>query len=202
MGGIRRRSVLGAAAGVGLAPRLALAAPRPRVAIRTGKGLIVVELEAGRAPVTSANFLRYVDAGKYDGGSFFRTVRTPGRPQEGQIVGQMRARERPFPPIGHESTLKTGLHHLAGTLSLGRFELGSATSNFFICASAEPYLDAHPEAKGDNQGYAAFGQVLSGMETVRRIHAARTGGGPSPFADQRNEWLHPPIPIQGMRRLG
>lgn len=198
---VRRREVLGAAIGLGLgAPALA-AAPKPRVAVRTGKGLIVVELEAVRAPITSANFLHYVDAGKYDGGEFFRTVRTPGRPEEGQIVGQMRAKERPFPPIAHESTLKTGLRHLEGTLSLGRFEVGSATSNFFICTSAEPYLDAHPEAKGDNQGFAAFGQVVAGMDAVRRIHAARTGGGASPFADQRNEWLHPPVPILGMRRV-
>jgi peptidyl-prolyl cis-trans isomerase A (cyclophilin A) len=200
VGDVERRSLLGAALGLGFASPV-LAAAKPRVAIHTGRGLIVVELEATRAPLTSANFLHYVDAGKYDGGTFFRTVRTPGRPEEGQIVGQTAPKQRPFPPIAHESTLKTGLHHLAGTLSLGRFELGSATSNFFICVSPEPYLDAHPEAKGDNQGFAAFGQVVSGMEVVRRIHASPTGGGASPFADQRNEWLHPPIPIRSMKRV-
>jgi peptidyl-prolyl cis-trans isomerase A (cyclophilin A) len=197
--GLGRRTVVTAGLALAAAPALAASA-KPRVAIHTGKGLIVVELEAARAPLTSANFLHYVDAGKYDGGSFFRTVRTPGRPQEGQIVGQTAPKQRPFPPIAHESTIKTGLHHLTGTLSLGRFELGSATSNFFICVSPEPYLDAHPEAKGDNQGFAAFGQVVGGMDVVRRIHAARTGGA-SPFADQRNEWLHPPVPILNMRRV-
>ncbi len=200
MGEIVRRSLVAAGLCFATAPTFALAAPpKPRVAIRTGKGLVVVELEAGRAPVTCANFLRYVDAGKYDGGAFFRTVRTPGAPEEGQIVGRMRLKERPFPPIAHEPTTRTGLRHFAGTLSLGRFEVGSATSDFFICTSAEPYLDAHPGAPGDNQGFAAFGSVVAGMEVVRAIHAAPTGG-PSPFATQKNEWLHPPVPIRSMKR--
>ena len=198
---IRRRTLL-AAAGLFVASP-AFAAAKPRVAIRTVKGLILVELEAQRAPVTTANFLHYVAAGKYDGGAFFRTVRTPGAADEGQIVGRMRLKERPFPPIKHEPTTQTGLKHLAGTLSLGRFEVGSATSDFFICTSAEPYLDAHPEASikpgGDNQGFAAFGQVVAGMDVVRRIHASPTGG-PSPFATQKNEWLHPPIAIRSMKR--
>lgn len=197
-GQVPRRAVLAAALGLAYAPARAAGA-KPRVAIHTAKGLVVVELEAERAPVTSANFLHYVDAGKYDGGAFFRTVRTAGAPDEGQIVGRMRLKERPFPPIRHEPTTKTGLKHLAGTLSLGRFEVGSATSDFFICTSPEPYLDAHPEAKGDNQGFAAFGSVVAGMDVVRRIHASPTGG-PSPFATQKNEWLRPPIAIRGMKR--
>ncbi|WP_204313503.1 peptidylprolyl isomerase, partial [Klebsiella michiganensis] len=73
-------------------------------------------------------------------------------------VGGPNPKMHPFPPIRHESTTKTGLKHLAGTLSLGRFAPGTATNNFFICASPQPYLDAHPGAPGDNLGYAAFGQ--------------------------------------------
>ena len=199
---LARRGVLGAAALLLVAPAaLAGAVRKPKVAITTRYGVIVVELEAQKAPLTSANFLRYVDAGKYDGGTFFRASRTPGAPRDGTIVGAPGPKVHPFPPIAHESTTMTGLRHLAGTLSLGRFDPGSATDNFFICASPEPYLDAHPGAKGDNLGFAAFGQVVQGMSVVRKILSLPTNGA-SQFADQRGQWLKPPVPIVSMRRVG
>ena len=175
------------------------AGAKPRVAIVTNHGTIVVELEAQRAPLTSANFLRYVDARKYDGGAFYRAARTPGAPREGTIVGAPGPKVHPFPPIAHESTTRTGLRHVAGTISLGRFDPGSATDNFFICASPEPYLDAHPGAKGDNLGFAAFGQVVQGMASVRKILSLPTNGA-SQFKDQRGQWLKPPVPILRMQR--
>jgi peptidyl-prolyl cis-trans isomerase A (cyclophilin A) len=198
--GVGRRGVLGAA-GLLLASSVsAFAAAKPRVAIVTGKGTIVVELEAEKAPITSTNFLRYVDAKKYDGGSFYRAARTPGAPKEGTIVGGPAPKTHPFPPIAHESTTKTGLRHKEGTLSLGRFDPGSATSTIFICAADEPYLDAHPGAKGDNLGYAAFGQVTDGMAVVHKILASHTGK-TAPFPDQKGQWLAPPIAIVSMRRV-
>ena len=197
-----RRSVLGAA---GLLAALTLpayaAAGRPRVAIETNHGVILVELEAKRAPITSANFLRYVDAKKYDGGAFFRAVRTPGAPKAGTIVGEPNPRSHPYPPIVHESTTTTGLRHRTGTLSLGRFAPGSATATFFICTSVEPSFDAHPGAKGDNLGFAAFGQVVQGMAAVQRILASPTNG-KSPFPDQKGQWLDPSVPIVSMQRSG
>ena len=197
---LERRSVLGAAGLVLGAPALALAAAsKPRVAIKTGRGLIVVELEGQKAPLTSANFLRYVAAGKYDGGTFFRAARTRGAPKEGSIVGQPAPRTHPYPPIAHESTTLTGLRHTTGTISLGRFAPGSATADFFICASPEPYLDAHPGAPGDNLGFAAFGQVVQGLAVVRKILSLPTGG-TSPFPDQKGQWLDPPVPILSMQR--
>jgi peptidyl-prolyl cis-trans isomerase A (cyclophilin A) len=170
------------------------------VVIKTNHGAITVELEAKRAPLTSANFLQYVDAGDYDGGSFYRAARTRGSPTEGQIVGAPRLKSHPFPPIAHESTTMTGLRHLTGTISLGRFAPGTATSNFFICASPEPYLDAHPGAPGDNLGFAAFGQVIAGMAVVRKI-LSLPANGKSPFPDQKGQWLDPPVPILSMRRM-
>jgi peptidyl-prolyl cis-trans isomerase A (cyclophilin A) len=169
------------------------------VLINTNHGSILVELEAERAPITSANFLRYVDAEAYDGGVFYRASRDPGAPTNGTIVGRPRLKSHPFPPIRHESTTKTGLRHDTGTLSLGRFDPGTATSNFFICASPEPYLDAHPGAPGDNLGYAAFGQVIDGMAVVQKILSLPTDGA-TKFADQRGQWLKPPVPISSMRR--
>jgi peptidyl-prolyl cis-trans isomerase A (cyclophilin A) len=197
---LKRRSLLGAAGWLITAPAPGLAAAaKPRVIIDTGRGAIVVELEAQRAPVTAANFLRYVDAHAYDGGSFFRAAREPGAPRHGTIVGAPSPRTHPFPPIRHESTTMTGLRHTTGTISLGRFDPGTATSNFFICASPEPYLDAHPGAPGDNLGYAAFGQVVQGMAVVGKILSLPTNG-KSEFADQRGQWLSPPAPIRSMRR--
>jgi peptidyl-prolyl cis-trans isomerase A (cyclophilin A) len=195
----RRRFLVGAGLVVG-APRAAFAAPaKPRVLIKTNHGSILVELEAEKAPITSTNFLRYVDTQAYDGGVFYRAARDPGAPKDGTIVGRPNLKVHPFPPIRHESTTKTGLRHLAGTLSLGRFAPGTATNNFFICASPEPYLDAHPGAPGDNLGYAAFGQVIEGMAVVQKILSLPTDGA-TKFADQRGEWLKPQVPILSMRR--
>ena len=195
----RRGFVVGAGL-LATAPRAALAAAvKPRVLIQTARGSILVELEAERAPITSANFLRYVDTRAYDGGTFYRAVRDPQIPGGGTVVGNTNLKVHPFPPIRHESTTKTGLRHLTGTLSLGRFDPGTATSNFFISASAEPYLDAHPGAPGDNLGYAAFGQVLDGMKVVRKILTLPTNG-KTKYKEQRGQWLTEPVPILSMRR--
>jgi peptidyl-prolyl cis-trans isomerase A (cyclophilin A) len=198
-GFLERRSFVVGAGLILAAPQAALAAAKPRVAIKTGRGTVVVELEARKAPLTSNNFLRYVDARAYDGGSFFRAARTPGVARDGTIVGAPAAKVRPFPPIRHESTTKTGLKHLNGTLSLGRFAPGTATNNFFICVGDQPYLDAHPGEPGDNLGYAAFGRVISGMSVVEKILSLPTNG-ETKFKDQRGQWLKPPVPIVTMRR--
>jgi peptidyl-prolyl cis-trans isomerase A (cyclophilin A) len=199
---VGRRSLLAGAGLLAAAPGAVLAAParKPRVAIRTDKGTIVVELEDRKAPLSCANFLRYVDAKLYDNGRFFRAARRPGAPKEGNIVGEPHPRVRPFPPIAHESTTKTGLRHVAGTISLGRFDPGSATNKFFICASDQSFLDAKPGGKGDNLGYAAFGRVVQGMPVVHQILASPTGG-ETRFAEQKNEWLKPPVTILSMRRV-
>ena len=198
---IGRRSVLGAAGLLmtGSAPALA-ASDKPRVVIKTNHGSIIVELEARRAPITTSNFLHYVDAEKYDAGSFYRASRTPGAPTEGAIVGGPDAKMRRFAPVAHESTQMTGLRHTTGTISLGRYAPGTATADFFICASPEPYLDAHPGARGDNLGFAAFGQVVTGMSVVRTILALPTPG-KSPFPEMKGQWLKPTVPILSMRRV-
>ena len=197
---IGRRTLLGAAGLLAASPVDALAAgKKPRVVIQTAHGPIVVELEADRAPITSANFLRYVDAHKYDGGTIYRASRTKGVKGAGTIQGGPPARVRRFAPIAHESTRMTGLRHKAGTISITRNAPGTATSDFFICASPMPYLDAHPGAPGDNQGFAAFGQVVQGMAVVKKILALRSDG-PAPVAALKGEFLNPPVPIVSMKR--
>ena len=196
---LKRRSLV---AGFGLlaAPRAAAAASaKPRVIVHTARGDFVLELEAQRAPITSTNFLRYVDAGKYDGGRFYRATRPAGAPEQGSLVGEAAPRAHPYPPIAHESTKQTGLHHTTGTISLGRFAPGTATSDFFISLGPTPAFDAHPEAKGDNLGFAVFGRVVRGLGVVRLIHGLPTKG-KSPFADQQGQWLTTPVPILAMKR--
>ena len=196
---IRRRSLLGAAGLLIAAPEVSWAAGKPRVVMTTALGAITLQLEHQKAPLTTANFLRYVAAGKYDGATFFRAARTKGAPKTGTIVGAPPPKQEPFPPIGHEPTSKTGLKHLDGTISIGRFSPGTARGNFFICVGPQPYLDAKPGAPGDNLGFAAFGQVVSGMSVVRRILAAPTNPKIG-HADQKGQWLDPPVKITTARR--
>jgi len=197
---IRRRTVL-AAPGLALAPLSArAAASKPRVEVQTSKGVIVIELEAERARLTTLNFLRYVDAHRYDGGTFYRASRE-GAPGKGTIEGGPNPAARRFPPIPHESTATTGLSHKAGAVSLARDTPGTGTGDFFICASPEPFLDAHPGKAGDNQGYAVFGQVVQGMDVVRTILALPTGG-KTAVAAMRGQILTTPVKIIGMSRLG
>ena len=201
MDGIARRRLIGAGGLLALAPRTAFAAAakKPRAAIQTAQGTIVVELEDKKAPITAANFLRYADTLKYNGGSFYRASRTIGMPTHGSIQGGPSPYARHFPPIAHESTAKTGLRHKAGTLSLTRNEPGSATSDFFICASDQPYLDAHPGEPGDNQGFAAFGHVVEGMAVVRKILAMHTSK-TAPVPAMKGQMLDPPVPIVSAKR--
>ena len=203
---IARRSLLGAAGllAVGALPVRAAGA-KPRVEIRTALGVIVVELEDQKAPITSANFLRYADKKKFDGGTFYRAVRSKGVPGGGSIQAGPSPRARRFAPIAHESTRLTGLRHKAGTISMTRNEPGSATSDFFICARPMAYLDAKPGAPsssklGDNQGFAAFGSVVKGMDVVRKILASKTDG-VAITPSMKGQMINPPVMITGMRRV-
>jgi len=198
---IARRSLLGAAGllAAGALPARAANA-KPRVAIETALGVIVVELEDKKAPITSANFLRYADKKKFDGGTFYRAVRSKGVKGGGSIQAGPAPRGRRFAPIAHESTTMTGLRHKVGTISMTRNEPGSATSDFFICASPMAYLDAKPGAKGDNQGFAAFGTVVKGMDVVRKILASKTDGVPL-NPSMKGQMINPPVLITAMRRL-
>ena len=152
------------------------AAVLPRVAIVSAMGRIVIELETVKAPLTTANFLRYVDQKRYDlGGHFFRASRAPNAPEIGLIQGGLQGLGV-LKPVPHEPTTLTGLKHTDGVVSLARYAPGSGTSDFFICVGDAPYLDADPTATGDNAGFAAFGRVVEGMDVVKAILALPTPG--------------------------
>ncbi len=135
------------------------------VRIETAKGPIVLRLEAKKAPITTANFLRYLDAKKLNGAYFWRAMK--GYKGSGFI--QASAIGLKYPPIQHESTKQTGLTHTNGAISMGRYDLNTATNEFVICVGDMTYMDAGRDPKGDNQGYAAFGYVIEGMDVVKSI---------------------------------
>jgi peptidyl-prolyl cis-trans isomerase A (cyclophilin A) len=167
----------------------------PRVLIKTEAGDIAVELEAGRAPVTAANFLRYVDAGLYDGSTFHRSVTLANQPNDAVrievIQGGQLSEDKEFPAIVHETTSATGLKHLDGTISMARAEPGTAASSFFICVDDQPELDFGGKRNPDGQGFAAFGRVVRGMDVVRAIQARPA----------RGQQLDPPVKIISVRRV-
>lgn len=182
-------------------PATALPANRPtpgyaRVAIETSVGTITVAVDRKRAPRTSANFLTYVDDGRFDGVTFYRAARRKSDPRFGLIQGGIDTdARRSLPPIPHESTSRTGIRHLDATLSMARPNRpNSAMGNFFITIGATPNMDA----RGDYIGYAAFGHVVAGMEVVRRILAAQTCCGSGPM---RGQMIVKPIRILRARRL-
>lgn len=166
------------------APAANSAAPAPvpdtaKVRLETDAGNIVLQLDGRHAPITTANFLAYVDQHRFDGITFYRASRTPRTPGRGFIQGGIRRNAMlALPPIAHEPTSLTGLHHVDGTISMARLEPGSAMGDFVILSGAEPSMDAghrRPSSgNNDTAGYAAFGRVVEGMDVVRRILAAPT----------------------------
>lgn len=169
-----------------------------RVRIETEAGAIVLALDAKRAPLTTANFVRYVEDGRFDGTTFYRASRTPGATGRGFIQGGIRRDvRRMLPAILHEPTSETGITHREGTISMARAEMGAgAIGDFFITASAMPSLDA----RRGSQGYAAFGRVTEGLDVVRRILAAPTIENAGRGA-MRGQMLAAPVRIVAARRL-
>lgn len=166
------------------------------VIINTGFGEIHVALDLQNAPVTSANFLRYVDAGLFDSACFYRVVRPDNQQNDSIRIaviqgGRYNQEETGgVPPIAHETTEMTGIRHLNGTISMARWTPGTATSEFFICVGDQPELDYGAKRNPDGQGFAAFGQVTKGMDVVMKIHSIEA---PAQYLDK-------PILIYSIKR--
>jgi peptidyl-prolyl cis-trans isomerase A (cyclophilin A) len=163
--------------------------------IETAAGEIRIRVYPQKAPLTVANFLRYVEAGLYDGTTFFRVV-TPGNQPGNQfkievIQGGDVDEKKCFPPIALETTKITGLRHEDGTVSMARAGPDTATCNFFICIGAQPELDFNGRRNPDGRGFAAFGRVVAGMDVVRKIQNL----------EQENQYLKKPVAIRAIVRL-
>jgi peptidyl-prolyl cis-trans isomerase A (cyclophilin A) len=166
------------------------------VLIESEQGSIEVEVDAARAPITVANFLRYVDDGFYDGGQFHRTVTMGNQPNDTVRIEVIQAGVNPsraderFEPIPLERTTLTGLAHHDGAISMARRTPDSAVSDFFICIGDQPSLDFGGPRNPDGQGFAAFGSVVRGMDVVRAIQSAPAEG----------QGLTPPVRILRVQR--
>ncbi|MEZ4699187.1 MAG: peptidylprolyl isomerase [Rhodothermales bacterium] len=169
----------------------------PSVLIQTDRGAIVVQVDTRNAPITAANFLRYVDEGRFSSASFYRTVRMDNQPNNEVKIEVIQGgigfaeSDLRLAPIPHETTAKTGLRHLDGTFSMARSEPGSASSEFFICIGDQPELDFGGRRNPDGQGFAAFGVVVEGMDVVRDIQSR----------PDSSQMLTEPVRIRGVRRL-
>lgn len=178
-------------------------APEPlpdvvRVRLETAAGPILLALDHKKAPITAANFVRYAEEGRFDGTNFYRAAPTKGAAKgRGFIQGGIRRNyRRMLPPIAHEPTSETGLRHEAGTISMARTAPGNAMGEFFITTEAMPSMDAAP----GKPGYAAFGKVAEGMDTVRRILAAPTVPNAGRGA-MRGQMIAEPVRIVSAKRV-
>jgi peptidyl-prolyl cis-trans isomerase A (cyclophilin A) len=166
------------------------------VVVTTELGVLEIAVDSAHAPATAGNFLRYVDAGFYNGGEFFRTVTRANQPGDTVKIEVIQCDINPlrekesFGPIALERTSTTGLNHASGTVSMARAEPNSATSSVFICIGIQPELDHGGKRNKDGQGFAAFGRVVRGMNVVRKIQR-------SPADGQR---LMPPVRIISVSR--
>lgn len=199
---MKRRTFLAAAAATAASPALAQAPAGPvRVKLETADGPIILELYPDKAPITAGNFLRYVDGKRFDGATFYRASKVPNAPEFGLIQGGVQNDPaRVLKPIAHEPTTKTGLSHTDGVISMGRTNPGTATSDFFIVLGDMTYMDADPKQPGDNLGFAAFGKVVEGMDTARKILAeptSQTAG----VGVMKGEMLAKPVKIVSARRV-
>jgi peptidyl-prolyl cis-trans isomerase A (cyclophilin A) len=184
------------------------------IVLETAHGAIRITLDAGRAPITVENFLAYIDGGFYDGGRFHRVVTAENNsnanlkaekigkgidpaadrgllPNDEIAIEVIQGGINPArsddqrPSIALERTRDTGLCHLDGTISMARLTPNSAVSDFFICINDQPSLDFGGQRNPDGQGFAAFGQVVDGMDVVRAIQGQPANG----------QSLQPPITI-------
>src|SRR5215469_1791012 len=185
------------------------AGAQTRVSIETEAGTIEAVLDDQKAPVTVANFLKYVDAGQYRGAEFFRSVRTrpDNQPKVSVKIDVIQAevnaefRRKSFAPIPLERTRDTGLKHVDGALSMPRNTPDSATSGFSICIGDQPDMDFGGRRNSDGQGFAVFGRVTSGMEIVRKIHASPAGpSGAKDGVSAGDQRLTPAVKILSIRR--
>jgi peptidyl-prolyl cis-trans isomerase A (cyclophilin A) len=175
----------------------------PVVVLSTELGDIEVEVHTDRAPQSAKSFLDFVDAGLYEGATFYRTVmpeNDQGSPPISVIQGGLADDSNTMPPVPHETTQDTGILHTDGVISLARAAPGEANAAaFFICIGAQPGLDFGGKRNPDELGFAAFGKVIAGMDVVHAIHR-REALGPSDSDYTKGQMLTEPVVITSAAR--
>ena len=180
--------------------------PTPRVAFDiecSGSpwGTIVFELDRIRAPITTANFLRYVDDGYYDRTLIHRIVVGPrARIQVFQGGGYtvLNGKSKPGQHAPIQNEAKNGLKNIRGTIAMARDAAPhTATSEFFVNIGDNPSLD-YPSR--DGWGYCVFGRIVQGMDVVDRIAAVETRTNPDPdLKGEKSQPVSPPVVIHARR---
>jgi len=173
-----------------------------RVRLTTSLGAIEVAVDLACAPISAGDFLKYVDRRLFDRSAFYRTVRPDNdiNPVKIDVIqGGIVNDKKLLPPIPHEPTSKTGIHHRNGTISTARDQPGTGSAGaFFICIGDQPELDFGGKRNPDGQGFAAFGRVVHGMDVVRAIWKSKTA---PPDGGMGGQKLMPPIEILTARRI-
>ncbi len=169
----------------------------PKIQIQTQQGNITIELYPEQAPITVANFLKYIDENRLKEATFYRVVTPNNQPNSDikieVIQGGLFEDIHPdmLEPIAHETTKQTGILHKDGVISMARYGPGTATSEFFICVGDQPSLDFGGRRNGDGVGFAAFGKVIEGMDVVRKIQALPA----------KEQYLEPRLKILSVKRV-
>ena len=147
--------------------------------IETELGAFDIELALDDAPVTANYFREVIQSGAYSNASFFRIVCAENaslrveNPIEVIQGGLTETDTQPVAPIRHEPTSETGLTHKKWSVSTARHEAGETFGSFFVCMRDEPELDFAGKRHPDGLGFAVFGEVVSGFDTVEKIFARR-----------------------------
>ena len=161
------------------------------IVINTSFGEIIVKLYKKKAPITVNNFLSYIKNNRYIDCHFYRVVHSENQPDNKVLIeviqGGLGIDRHPMElaPINHEPTNETGINHKNGTISMARMKPGTASSEFFICINDQPELDFGGKRNPDGQGFAAFGQVVKGMEIIKNIQNMKS----------KNQFLDEIIPL-------
>ena len=147
----------------------------PIIIMETSIGTISAELFPNQAPITVKNFLSYIKQNRYDECHFYRVVHSNNQPENKILIEVIQGglgidkHHLVLKAIKHENTDQTNILHKNGTISMARLKPGTASSEFFICINDQPELDYGGKRNPDGQGFAAFGQVIKGMEIVKKI---------------------------------
>ena len=163
----------------------------PTIKMETSLGTITLQLFPKKAPTTVKNFLSYIQQSRYDECHFYRVVHSNNQPKNKILIeviqGGLGIDKHPLKlkSITHENTDQTNILHKNGTISMARLEPGTASSEFFICINDQPELDYGGKRNPDGQGFAAFGQVIKGMEIVKKIQ----------MLESKDQILNDSIPI-------
>ncbi|WP_418152587.1 peptidylprolyl isomerase [Litorimonas sp. RW-G-Af-16] len=177
----------------------ACADKRPNVIFETDLGQIEIEVYQDKAPISAADFLYYVDEGLYDNEGFYRVVNAENDPRGmgmSLIQGGRLDMQKVTSSIAHERMSETGLLNSAGSVSIARDEPGTGSAAyFFINIGDNNFLDYGGERNPDGEGYASFGRIVSGMDTVVKIQSQETAEA-SDDAVTRNQMLVQPVRIK------